>query len=269
MKKFITHLTASALPAFIMLGIFTVELSPSPYTLSAGKDGVIILTGTALNISSYYTGKNVDPLTQQQIDSMSKDDINRFDRSAADNWSTAADRWSYFTVGVSMITPLGFLAPSETRSDIITIGVMYAESVLVTAGLCGTVKNITHRTRPYVYNDDVDNSEKLGRGSVRSFYSGHTAHAFNAAVFTSTVFSDYYPSSQARYAVWGVSLSAASVTGYLRYRAGKHFPTDILAGTAAGSLSGWLIPAIHRTGNPFSIQLYPGRQCLLAIDFLF
>jgi len=37
-----------------------------------------------------------------------------------------------------------------------------------------------------------------------------------------------------------------AVTGYLRYEAGRHFPTDILGGYALGALTGVLIPIMHR-----------------------
>jgi membrane-associated phospholipid phosphatase len=42
------------------------------------------------------------------------------------------------------------------------------------------------------------------------------------------------------------SLFLASVVGYLRYEAGEHFPTDIVAGAVAGSAIGYAIPWMHR-----------------------
>ena len=69
------------------------------------------------------------------------------------------------------------------------------------------------------------------------------------AVFLSTVYSDYYPDSDWKYAVWGASLLTASVIGYLRYESGSHFPTDILTGAIVGSAIGYLIPFIHRSEN--------------------
>ena len=38
----------------------------------------------------------------------------------------------------------------------------------------------------------------------------------------------------------------AAAVGTLRVAAGRHFPTDVLAGAALGSLIGWLIPTVHR-----------------------
>jgi len=41
----------------------------------------------------------------------------------------------------------------------------------------------------------------------------------------------------------------ASTIGYLRYKSGKHFPTDILTGALIGSAIGYFIPFIHRTNE--------------------
>ncbi len=53
------------------------------------------------------------------------------------------------------------------------------------------------------------------------------------------------PDSHSKNLVWAGCLATASVTGYLRYAAGYHFPTDILAGAALGAFTGWLVPQLH------------------------
>jgi membrane-associated phospholipid phosphatase len=73
-----------------------------------------------------------------------------------------------------------------------------------------------------------------------------------------------------RYAVWGTSLLAASVTGYLRYYAGKHYPTDIIAGAAMGSITGWGIPALHRNNDEnIAVKMAVGEGTMIAIEFYF
>jgi len=242
----------------------------SPYELSPLTDGLLIGSGAAFYGLSLYTGKKIDPLTDKEIAELSKNDINSFDRSAADNWSRKADKWSDRTLTPIMISPLAFLAADETRNDFITIGVMYAESLLITSGLNGTVKNIAQRNRPYTYNPDVSVSEKKEEDAVLSFYSGHTVNAFNSAVFVSTVFADYYPESSWRYFVWGTTLSAASLTGYLRYKAGMHYPTDIITGAVIGSVTGWLIPVLHHPGSRnISFQIIAGEENMIAVVLSF
>src|SRR5207249_5722685 len=41
--------------------------------------------------------------------------------------------------------------------------------------------------------------------------------------------------------------AGAAGVAALRVAAGKHFPTDVLAGAALGSAVGWLVPTIHPT----------------------
>ena len=246
------------------------EIYSSPYELTPITDGLLIGTGAALYGLSVYTEKYIDPLTDEDIAELSKNDINSFDRSAADNWSPAADQQSDLVMTALLISPIALMAGDKPRTDFITIGVMYAESFVITQGLNGTVKNTVNRARPYTYNSEVSDKDKKSDDAVRSFYSGHTVTAFNSAVFVSTVFSDYYPESAWRYAVWGTSLTAASLTGYLRYRAGMHFPTDIITGAVIGSATGWLIPALHRPGKEnISFQMITGEENIFAVTLSF
>ena len=242
----------------------------SPYSLSTATDSLLIGSGAGFWALTIYTKTRVDPLTDDEIDSLSKNNINRFDRSAADNWSPTGAKWSNVTLASSIISPLAFLVNDRIRDDFIVLGVMYGESLLITNGLNTVIKDMVQRKRPFTYNTDVSYKDKKEKDAVRSFYSGHTANAFNSAVFVGTVFSDYYPQSGWRYAVWGTSLLAASATGYLRYYSGKHYPTDIIAGAIIGSVTGWAIPALHRNSNEnISIKMTVGEESMLAIEFYF
>ena len=250
---------------FITLA-YPIAVSASPYKLSPVTDSILIGSGAALSGMFLCSETRVAPLSDEEIASQSKNDINRFDRSAADNWSPASAKWSNGILAAIMVSPSGLLIEKDTRNDFVTLSVMYGESILITTGLNGSVKNIVQRKRPYTYNSDVPDEEKKKTDSVRSFYSGHTANAFNSAVFISTVYADYYPESSLRFGVWGAALSAASLTGYLRYRAGKHYPTDIIAGAAAGSTTGWLVPALHRQGDGnISLQVITGDETMIAV----
>jgi len=267
MTKYIFN--AILLIAILSTSVYSADTSP--YRLSLTTDSLLIGSGAALWALTLYTKKMVDPLTDDEIDSLSKSNINRFDRSAADNWSPNGAKLSDITLASVMVSPLAFLLNDKTRDDFIVLGVMYGESLLITNGLNSTVKDIVQRKRPFTYNRDASYKDKKERDAVRSFYSGHTANAFNSAVFASTVFSDYYPQSPWRYAVWGTSLLTATTTGYLRYYSGKHYPTDIIAGAIIGSITGWAIPALHRNGDEnISVKMTVGEERMIAaIEFYF
>ena len=254
----------------ILILLSALQLNSSPYKLSTVTDSLLIGTGVVLSASSSYLMGKVEPLTDKEIASLSKNNINKFDRSAADNWSPNGDKASTVILISAMISPAAFSLSDTMRNDFTVLGVMYAESLLITSGLNMTTKNITQRKRPFLYNSNVPHKEKKNKDAVFSFYSGHTAITFNSAVFASTVFSDYYPQSQWRYAVWGASLLAASATGYLRYHAGKHYPTDIIVGAVIGSITGWGIPALHRNKDDnISIKMAVGEESMIAVEFYF
>ena len=118
-------------------------------------------------------------------------------------------------------------------------------------------KGSIERFRPYAYNPDAPMVKKLTSDTRKSFFSGHTTTAFASAVFLSTVYSDYNPNSEWKPYIWAGSLFIASVVGYLRYEAGMHFPTDILAGAIVGSAIGYAIPWMHRVGKE-NVSLTPG-----------
>ena len=67
------------------------------------------------------------------------------------------------------------------------------------------------------------------------------------AVFTSTVYGDYFPTSDYKTYVWIASLGIAASCAVLRVTSGSHFPTDVIVGAVVGSSVGYLIPYIHRT----------------------
>jgi membrane-associated phospholipid phosphatase len=72
--------------------------------------------------------------------------------------------------------------------------------------------------------------------------SGHSASSFAAAVHFSMVHQELHGGSAW---AWGGSLAVASATAFLRVAAGKHHPTDVVAGAALGAFVGWLVPTLH------------------------
>jgi membrane-associated phospholipid phosphatase len=68
-------------------------------------------------------------------------------------------------------------------------------------------------------------------------------------VFFSSVYAKLHPASSANTWVWAGSLTLAAATGYLRYQAGKHYPTDIIGGAIIGSLIGWGVPKLHEVAG--------------------
>lgn len=220
---------------------------PFSYDLEGGQEAAILGSSAILFGLGYWADQSYEPLTPEEIAALEPDSINWFDRSATRQWSPGAAKASDIMVAATTISPFALMLTEQGSREPWTLGVMYLETYALQGGLTFLTKNLFNRTRPYVYNKnpDIPLAVKMEKTSRRSFYSGHTSSAFASMVFLASVFERLYPDSSARGWVWGGCLTAAATTGYLRYAAGKHYPSDILVGAAMGAFVGYLVPSLH------------------------
>ena len=202
-----------------------------------------------------------------------RDDVNPFERWAMRPYSRSLDITGDIFVGCAMATPLVFA--SADRHEWITIGIMYAETMLLTHAVKDLIKSLTFRARPYMYFEDYPQKDVDSGDWTNSFPSGHTMQAFAAAAFTSFVFAVYFPRS-----LWNIPVSAgayalALTVAVLRLSSGNHFLTDVLAGAAFGTVFGIGIPLLHMIGrqshkaiekrkDAVSLSLLPNGVCISA-----
>ena len=146
-----------------------------------------------------------------------------------------------------MPVPLLLLADKHIRGDIGKIGLLYMEAMAITGTLYSSATILVDRYRPFAYNPEASMDARRRGGVKNSFFAGHAALVGTSTFFAAKVFSDYHPDSKLRYVFWGVAIAATGTTGYLRHRGGWHFPSDVLIGTAVGTLSGILVPHFHKT----------------------
>jgi membrane-associated phospholipid phosphatase len=72
------------------------------------------------------------------------------------------------------------------------------------------------------------------------------------------VLHDYFPERKWTKITWGAAAVVPAWTGYQRYKAGKHFPTDVIAGYLVGGACGILIPELHKSPkNRTSLTITP------------
>lgn len=233
-------------------GIDTIAPPPQsikPFEITKKTDIPILCAGIALAGAGFALERSGQPLTQQQLNGLSRNSVNRFDRSATYRYSESIGNLSDILTDVAIAAPLGLLTDGKIRETVKTFFVIYAEVEMYSYVLPSFGKGLFKRPRPFDYNPAVPLNVKQSDDSRASFFSRHTTYAFSSACFISTMYGAYHPESKLRPYVWAGSLAAVSAVGYMRYRAGYHFPTDILTGALAGTLIGCGVPLLHKAKN--------------------
>jgi membrane-associated phospholipid phosphatase len=216
------------------------------YRLKPVADIPIIAVGCGWSVFAFPKIYSKDGSTEEQILNLKKEDIPSFDRWAAGKTNETADKNSdYFLYG-STIVPFFLLLDKDIRHDAGKVGLMYLEAMSITGLLYSGSVYFVDRYRPLTYNTSVPANELLSGNNKDAFIAGHPATVATATFFTAKVFADYHPESNFKYVLYGVAIAATGTTVYLRHIAGKHFPSDLFAGVAVGTLSGILVPQFHK-----------------------
>ena len=229
------------------------------FALDGLKDGLIFGSGVLLSGGDLLLD-NVLEFNRQKYDPSKvydKDDANALDRIFMNSYSKNLDRAGDISLVAAMAAPAVLLATD--KDEWFTVGVMYAETLLIANGIKELTKLCVTRARPYMYYDPSTYPEDdLEDGDfANSFPSGHSTMAFAGATFASYTFSKYFPDSPYRYAVTGGSYALALATAALRIKSGNHFMTDVLSGAVIGSATGFLVPWLHtfNTKNDLNVGL--------------
>lgn len=225
------------------------------YKLS--KTDIYLLSAGVVTLSASYLINNNSPiLTTNDILKFDKYQINTLDRPATYQYNTNLAIFSDITAVALASTPaiIGInRLKKQSFKHALTYGVLCAETYILATAVATITKTTVLRNRPYLYNNNLSIEKKIElagyKSSRHSFFSGHTCMSFTAATFLSSTFSAYYPNSRYKYVIWGTSLTMASFVGFLRYKSGNHFATDILTGAAVGSIIGIGVPLLHRNKN--------------------
>jgi len=193
-----------------------------------------------LDLSNNYFDKKILPgLDENEINSLSKNDVPFFDRIAFQPYSVKLKDWSDYTVYLNLASTLFLTFDKEYWKDNF---VVLGEILLTQSAIGKWTKTITHRKRPYVYDDRVSLEKKFADNSQHSFYSLHSSTAFAAAAFG---YFYYYDNHGKNILVASLLFGSAAVTASLRVASANHFPSDVIAGAIIGSGISYLICKYH------------------------
>lgn len=237
----------------------------SPYHLSLKRELLFVGAGAVTTGTGIYLQGKVPEGTRVELGLGTFADVNSFDRRFGtqfedDRSRKFSDRLLNFNAGISGFLVLG----KRTRRDLPRIALLYGETMALTGGITNLTKVTFRRTRPFVFGPGFDDDRVLDSGDRASLISGHTSISAAGTFFFARVFSDYYPDSKLKPFVWGTAIVLPAAAGYLRVRAAKHFPTDVMAGYAVGAAIGYLVPTLHKRAIlPRGMTLSGGTQGIL------
>ncbi len=182
-----------------------------------------------------------------------------FERDVIFNSSLSAAEWSDYLQYGAIALPLSILIPKKEKDDLLTVSVMLLEGFSLNLTATFLTKNLSRRPRPFAYNPETTLTDIRIRATTESFVSGHTSNSAMFGVFTATVFSTLFPESKWKTPVWIASLSIPAAVGVMRVNAGRHFPTDAIAGYALGAFIGYIVPELHRKNGRVQLSVFsPG-----------
>jgi membrane-associated phospholipid phosphatase len=223
----------------------------SVYKLKPGVDIPIIAVGTSWSLYAFTKIYKKPAPDTTVIQGLNSNNVNALDRWAMYPYSKSLNDASYYPFYASIPLPLiFFLSDKEMRSDFFKLSFLYWEAMSIT-GILGTSATFhIDRYRPYAYFHDshgtMENDASIGVVK-NSFYAGHVQVVATPTFFLAKVYADYHPDSKIKWVFYGIASAATVGMGYVRIKAGEHFPSDVFLGAATGALAGILVPQYHKT----------------------
>ncbi len=246
------------------------------YKIKAKLDIPLTAALTAWTLYGFTQAYDKETTSLEEINQVNRNDLPRFDRWATKYYNEDAAKTSDLFFYGSMPLPFVLLADKEIRRDFAKISLLYLQAMSVTGTLYTGSTTFVDRYRPYVYQyatGGVSEGDAREGNAKNSFFAGHAALVGTATFFTAKVYADYHPGSKLnKWLFTGAGLATAS-TAYLRHRGGRHFPSDIVIGTAVGVLSGIMIPHWHKNklfkNENISLMPFTGVSHGLAFTYKF
>jgi undecaprenyl-diphosphatase len=141
--------------------------------------------------------------------------------------------------------------------------VSYAETAALTTALTNLVKMAVRRPRPIAYQElekhrDDPNWSNTSTDSSLSFFSGHASMVAGLGATATYLAFARSPKSARPWVTLGLATVVTTVVSIERVRAGKHFPTDVIAGAVAGAGIGIVVPHLHRTEDVQQRRVWVG-----------
>ena len=213
------------------------------FTLSWKNDGLVLATASLVAL----LGRPVrERIVEPYCFPCDEEAINPLDREVVRWHSRSLDRLSSVLEIAALTTPvISSLREHGLSRDLLKDLLVYTEVIAMNSAANIVVKTVVARPVPRVYTPLFPKLEREVRG-YGSFYSGHCAHTTGALAANAMM-----GRLRGQKGIWPWMLLAggAALISAARVGAGRHFYTDVVAGSLAGAAIGALVPRLH-PGTP-------------------
>ncbi|WP_437929030.1 phosphatase PAP2 family protein [Sorangium sp. So ce291] len=233
-----------------------------------------IVDGAVIGVSLGFAGildliDSTGEVRPQQIaPDFDRSDLLGIDRGAVaqtiDPNASSYSNIGLFTAGAfAVLDPILTGFREESVQSGLVDGILYAEAVSVTFGLTNLAKLAVRRPRPNAYLDaeahkNDANYLNTQTDSALSFFSGHASITATIGATATYLAFARAPRSARPWATLFIASALTTFVSIERVRAGKHFPTDVIAGSIAGAGVGVMVPHLHRSEDIKQRQVWIG-----------
>jgi membrane-associated phospholipid phosphatase len=222
-------------------------------------DGSIIAASLGFAFILDFINSTSEIRPQQIAADFDREQLLSIDRSSV---SRKPDTGAAGRANIGLFVAVGFAVAdpilSGMREDSLQTGLvdafMYAESASLTFALTNIVKIAVRRPRPLAYAEaeqhkDDPSYSNAETDSALSFYSLHSSLTASIGATATYLAFVRAPHTARPWLTLGLATGLSTLVSIERVRAGKHFPTDVLAGSLAGAAVGVVVPHLHRTDD--------------------
>jgi hypothetical protein len=234
---------------FFILGVFITfdlraQVNCPAYRFNKAVDYSIAAAGVAGTIYGLHKRFKKPASDTATILALNTEKMNRWDRGATETYNPGRVSDALFVLGVT--SPWVLYVDKKIKHEQDAITMMYIQTIGLSAAGYALTAGTIDKYRPYAYNKNVSMKRRASTHAKNSFYCGHPSVMAAGAFFTAKTYSDFYPGTTRSYALWSYAAASTIACGYLRYRGGYHFPSDIFIGMATGAAVGILVPTLHK-----------------------
>jgi hypothetical protein len=223
-------------------------IPPKRYALFS----VLLLAADIYAIPAILRGKGL--IDEKELADLSSDLVRGFDRHALSFTGSRYKHYQRISDNVLkglVALPFLLLLDGRIRANWQSMLALYAW----THALTYTIYSFSplgpafvDKYRPIVYYQDLPETIRNLGNNRNARFSGHTANGACAAFFMAKVYNDFYPSQDdaAKYGRYLLAYTAPILLGWLRTKALKHFPSDVLQAILIGGTCGIMIPQLYK-----------------------